>query len=216
MSFASLPGAYITWDQTSESLDAWLRYNVWRRDDEGVVERIAVISDPTLTTYTDNTIPSDTPWEYAVTQSIQVGPEEVESEPEWFTAQGTIRSTFLHDWRNPAFYVELLGQAQRRAVEPSISYVLPWGQTEYTAHAGPLIATPVELEVTDAWYDNPDTWRAVRELIERQRDLGSVMVLRGHRDVRMFCAIDGNNAGDQPVLYTQSLRFTNLNVEEGV
>lgn len=218
MAFDPLPGALLGWEPTSESLDAWLRYNVRRRalGDTGDGTRIAVISDPSVTSYTDYTIPSATPWQYAVTQTVLTGSDELESEPGWTTVEGNVYSAFVHDWLNPAYYVELRGQTQTRGIEPDISYVLPWGAERETAHVGSRLTDTFEVGLTDVWRDNPEVWTGLRTLLERQARLGSVMVLRQHRDVRVFCTIEAPSASDSPAMFQQSVRVRAVAIDEEV
>lgn len=216
--FAELPGAQNTWTATSESLAVWLRYNVYRRlnGTAGDGTRIAVIQDPNITTYTDYTVASGVAYDYAVTQTILTGSDELESEKTWLTTEGQVHSAFLHDVRAPSHYVELQIQSQRHALEQDVAYAQVWGRRTPTAHFGPGQRDVVELSLTDAWFNNPDAWTTLRTLMDRQRVNGAVLMLRQHRDIRMFCQLDGPSRQDAAVLFTQTLRLREVHYDEEV
>lgn len=217
--FAELPGVAVDWIATAEPLSSWLRYSVYRRlnGETGSGTRIAVINDPSLATYTDYTVKSAVAYDYNVTQTVQIGADEIESDfAAWATTELQIHSAFLHDVREPAYYVELQLNSQSHAIEQDAAYAQVWGRRTPTAHFGPGQRDTVELSLTDAWLRNPEAWTALRTLIDRQREQGSILMLRQHRDVRMFCQLEGPSRQDATVLYQLGLRAHEVFYEESV
>ena len=218
MTMAALPGMYITWDESAESLDSFLRYQLYRREQgESDWLKLARITDRGITFYNDYTVASGTLYEYAVTQVKDVAGEEVESEfPTASQVSLTIRSLFVHDVASPAHYAEVLAQAQTKTPEQDITYLQPWSARAPVAHVGARRQDVIEADYTASWADSLAVWEALADLQARQRDNGAVLMVRQYRGIRVFAALDGSSRSDNGVLYTTRLRFREVEHSEEV
>jgi len=205
---AALPALTVSWDESAQALDTFLRYNGYRRiagDADWV--RIFTITDRSLTSYADYSVGSAITYEYAVTVVAEVGGEEVEGDfPTAVSSTIQVHSVFIHSFLHPEVYVELQAHTQDVGVEQDIAYAQVWGRTARTAHFGPREEDVVSVGWSDAWFQGDEHWEAVRELLTRQR-AGDTLVMRQHRGVRLFGVLEAPGRGDAPVMYNGSLRF---------
>ena len=214
----TLPNIYLTWDPSTESLDTFLRYQVYRRPfGESDWTKLARITDRSIAFYNDYSAGSGIVYQYAVTQVRDVAGEEVESAfPAAVEADLIIRSVFIHDVGAPSHYVELAGHSMRAAIEQPIVYKQIWSRRAPTAHVGNVLAERYEIEVTEGWDESAEIWRATRDLIDRQRSTGATLMARQYRDVRVFGVIESPGRDDAQVLYTEGLRFSEVHHNEEV
>ncbi len=219
ISFATLPHAYLTWTESAVALADFLRYQVYRRvQGDTSWTKIARITDRSITFYQDYNIggESDT-YEYAVTQVQDVSGDEVESAfPAAVSVTVTIDSVFVHDVANPDYYIEIIGDAQRVEMQPQLAYVQPWSRRSPTAHVGPGLGQAYEVVWRTSWEDRANAWRTLVTLLERQKDNGSVFMVRQGRDVRSFCAIEPSGRGDEFVAYDGRLTLRETHYREEV
>lgn len=219
MSMAALPHAYLTWTASTEPLATFLRYQVYRRaQGETAWLKLARITDRGISYYQDYLAGSGVTYEYAVTQVSDVAGEEVESAfPAPVSAALVIRSLFLHDVASPSNYAEIRGQATTLTLQPSVEYVQPWGRTAPVAHVGGVQAYVLDVSMTDSWDGQRDVWRAIANLMTRQRENGAVLMARQMRDVRLFVAIDSADRDDRTqVLYSAGVRLREVYHREDV
>ncbi len=219
ISFATLPHAYLTWTESAVALATFLRYQVYRRvQGDTSWTKIARITDRSITSFQDYNIGGESEtYEYAVTQVQDVSGEEVESAfPTAVSATVTIDSVFLGDVAAPDYYVEIIGDAQRVASQPQLAYVQPWSRTSPTAHVGPALGQGIEVVWRTSWEDRANCWRTLLTLLERQKDNGSVFMVRHGRDVRSFCVIEGLERGDEFVAYDGRVTLREVHYREEV
>jgi hypothetical protein len=217
MSFDPLPGAYLTWDESSEPLSSFLRYQVYRRV-AGETTWNALsdgrITDRSLTAYLDYAVESGVLYEYDVTQWSDSSGEELESD-HTVGVQGTliIRDLFIHDASVPDYYAQLHVQQQTIDVAQDIAYLQPWAHQSPTAHVGNVQTRTLDVPLTGQWgYSqsslSDDAYRALLTLVTRQRTEGSSLIARQGRDVFLYCVIDsGLNRQDSPMQFGQRLKL---------
>lgn len=214
-----LPGAYLTWEPTEESGDAFLRYQVYRRlSGDTAWTKIARITDPSVTFYSDYRVPATgDEYEYAVTQVIDVGGEEVESDfPSSVAAATLARSSFIHPVTQPERYVEYLAEANSVAVTPEIAYVQPWGRSLPTAHVSPVRRREYQLGTRRSWLDDRALWDSLLDFIDLQATSGAVFLLR-HARTHAYVQIDAVNRDDAgSVMFDAPVRLTEVYYREEV
>lgn len=208
-----LPNIYLTWDESPEPVNSFLRYVIYRRIvGEGAWRQLAIITDRSLTSYNDHTVASDTLYEYIVIVVADVAGEEVESEPPVpAQAQVTIRSAFVHAHGEESVYAEFRAETQSVDMGQDIAYVQPRRSRAPVAHVGGQLAGVFELNVTDTW--DPDLWRRVRALQEAQAR-GRVLMLRQHRDLCAYVVLESAQRSDQTTLMGLQLRFREVEAPE--
>lgn len=215
----ALPNIYLTWDPSTESLDTFLRYQVYRRE-LGASEwtKLARITDRGVAYYNDYGARSGTTYEYAVTQVKDVAGEEVEGVfPAPVQAQLAIVSIFVHALASPSVYAELDADRASYAREQDIAYVLPASRRVPTPHVGRRRQRVVRAEMGDeAWDDSAEIWRAVEDLQEAQYALGSKLMLRGPRDLAFVAALESPERDDRHVAYGASLTLREVYHREEV
>lgn len=181
MTYSPLPRVYLSWAQSAESLDAFLRYQVYRRiqDSGDDWSKRARITDRSITFWSDELCASRVTYEYIATQVIDVAGEEVESdEPSAVSGTVVIRSVFIHDVRAPEEYIEYLSTAQEEALTPQVAFVQPYSSRTPIAHAGPAEARQFRLGTTVTWEDDGQLWEDIKALVRRQYTHGAVFMLR--------------------------------------
>lgn len=214
----ALPNIYLTWDPSVEPLDTFLRYQVYRRI-AGASEwsKLARITDRGVAFYVDYTAGSALTYQYAVTQVRDVAGEEVESAfPTPVEAALVIRSVFIHDVSAPENYVELAGHAMSTGISQEIVYKQVWSRRLPTAHVGNALQESYDIEAAEGWDESAEVWRALRNLIDRQRTTGAVLMARQYRDVRLFGVIESPSRMDDVVLFRTKLRFRERHYTEEV
>ncbi|MGK2898613.1 MAG: hypothetical protein ACSLE9_07980 [Burkholderiaceae bacterium] len=216
MTFAPLPGAYINWDESAEPLASFLRYSVYRRldGDTGDGTRIATITDRSLTTYTDYQIGSDDAYEYNITQTIDNGAEELESEfGEWLTALLVIESVFVHSVPHPEIYAEFLPEGFGDVREQDIVEEQAYRRAAPTSFIGPRDQGVAQIPWSDSWIEGSEQWAAVRRLMAAQA-AGDTLMIRNTRDIRMFGAIHAPSRSHSRVMYAGAITFRENHYEE--
>jgi hypothetical protein len=216
MSFDPLPGLYLTWDESSEPLASFLRYQVYRRE-LGETDWTALddgrITDRSLTSYQDFAVAGGVTYEYAVTQWSDSSGEELESDfPTAVQASLTIHDLFIHDITSPGNYAQVHVQQQSIDTAQDIQYLQTWEKQAPTAHVGNQKARSLDVPLLGQWLAdgsslNRDLYRALDSLIDRQRTEGSSMLARQGRDVFLYCVIDGFSREDSPMQFNQRLRL---------
>lgn len=223
--FAPLPRIYITWDQSAESLDSFLRYQVYRRVQGSGADwsKRARITDRAITFWSDELCASGVTYEYIVTQVIDVAGEEVESdEPSAVSGMVVINDLFIHDVRNPSNYAQVHVPAQQvRVVQPA-AFVQPWGRRAPTAHIGRVQYTEYSVSMVGIWESGndpsvgPEQWDALVALVTAQRVSGAVLMARQGRGVALFGQLDGPQRSDAPLIIAEELRFRETYYREEV
>ena len=122
----------------------------------------------------------------------------------------------IADVAAPDYYVEIIGDAQSVATEPQLAYVQPWSRRSPTAHVGPALGQAIQVSWRTSWADRANCWRTLKTLLERQKDNGSVFVVRHGRDVRSFCTIEGLERGDEFVAYDGRVTLREVHYREEV
>lgn len=223
MSFEALPRMYITWDESSEDLDTFLRYQVYRRVvGETDWSKRARINDRGITFWDDTVAHSGVDYEYVVTQVIDVSGEEIESDyPSPVGGTVNIQSVFIHDVRAPENYVQMSGASQEVQTNQPISYVQPWSRRVPTAHVGHVLNHTYTFSMIGVWDEedssiNKETWRALETLIDRQHEFGSVLMVRQAHDIAYFGVIESLRRSEAPILTTQPITFRETYYREDV
>lgn len=223
MSFEPLPRVYITWDESAEDLNIFLRYQVYRRIlGDTVWSKRARINDRGIT-FWDDTLPhSGVTYEYIVTQIIDVSGEEVESEDsEVVSGLVHILDVFIHDVRAPENYAQFWSPTQDVQIYQPIAYVQPWSRRVPTAHVGHVLSKTYTFSVMGTWNDDvsaigKDQWRALFNLIDRQHEVGSIMMVRQDHDVAYFGVIDGSRRSEQNIMISEQIAFKETYYREEV
>lgn len=215
----ALPGIYLTWEASAESGDTFLRYQIYRRKvGETDWLKIARITDQSVLFYSDYRVPATgDEYEYAVTQVIDVGGEEVESEfPSAVSTSTLARSTFLHPVLLPEQYIEYFAEANSVAVTPEIAYVQPWSRRLPTAHVSPVRRREYQLGSRRSWLDDRQLWESLQDFIDLQYDGGAVFLLR-HARTHAYVQIDAINRDDAgSVMFDVPVRLTEVYYREEV
>lgn len=221
----ALPVIYLSWNQSTEPLASFLRYCVYRRElgeGENAWLRLARITDRSRTYFEDHQAGAGVTYEYAVTQVSDSSGEEVESDfPTPVQASLTINSLFIHDAAAPEHYAELLAATQEVNVEQDIAYLQPWSGQAPVAHVGNVEARTFVATVRGQWNHSNgaisrEQYLALRNLQERQRTNGAVLVARQGRDIRLFCQLEMLRRADEAVNFSQSLRLKEVDYQEAV
>jgi hypothetical protein len=215
---AALPGAYLNWSESSESLAQFLRYSVYRRlaGDTGDGTRIATITDRGLTTYTDYTIGSAVGYEYSVTQTIDNGVDEIEGEfVDWASVTIEVHSVFIHSHQHPEIYGEFEVEGYSDSREQDISENQVFRRTAPTSFIGPRNQGIASIPWRESWFEGSEEWDAVIDLMAAQAD-GDMLVLRQHRGIRMFGMLHSPGRSHAQVLYEGSLTFRENHFTEQV
>lgn len=222
MGFDPLPRVYLTWDESSEPLDAFLRYQVYRRvSGTGDWSKRARINDRSITFWEDTMPHSEVVYEYVVTQVIDVSGEEIESVfPSPVSGGVTINDLFIHDVRHAEHYVQVMVPTQRVRVAQPIAYTQSWGRRAPTAHIGNVFQHEYSFSMNGAWRGgNPtisaDQWRAIVVLMGRQR-AGSPLMARQSRDVALIGHIHDPARDDERVGFRETLTFRETHYREEV
>lgn len=223
--FASLPRIYLTWDQSAESLDSFLRYQVYRRvqDSGDDWSKRARITDRAITFWSDERCASGVTYEYIVTVVADVFGEDIESdEPSAVSGIVVINDLFIHDVRNPSNYAQVRVPAQQvRVVQPA-AFVQPWSRQAATAHIGNVQYTEYSVSMRGVWESaaNPELareqWDALVDLVTAQRTEGAILMARQARDVALFGRLEGPQRSDAPVAITEEIRFRETYYREEV
>jgi len=177
---------YVTWDESLESVDDFLRYQLWRRvQGETEWSKRARITNRGITFWDDTIAHSSTVYEYGVTQVIDVSGEEIESEMSGVvSAELTIVDIFLHDVFAPENYVQVQTPTHTRAVTQPITFVQPWSRRAPTAHISHVISSTYKFGTNDVW--NEEQWLGLLNLMDRQHESGAVLMVRQDHDIAMF------------------------------
>lgn len=223
--FSPLPRIYLSWDQSAESLDAFLRYQVYRRvSDSGAAwSKRARITDRAITFWSDELCASGVTYEYIVTQVIDVAGEEVESdEPSAVSGTVVINDLFVHDVRNPSNYAQVHVPAQQvRVVQPA-AFVQPWSRQAPTAHIGNVQYQEYSVSMTGVWESASDPelgseqWDALVALVTAQRTTGAILMARQGRGVALFGRLEGPQRSDAPITIAEEIRFRETYYREEV
>jgi hypothetical protein len=220
MEFAPLPRCYLTWDQSAESLDSFLRYQVYRRvqDSGDDWSKRARITDRAITFWSDELCASGVTYEYTVTQVIDVAGEEVESdEPSAVNGSVVIRSVFIHDVRNPSSYIQYRSTAQEETLTPQVAFVQPYSSRSPVAHAGPAEVRQFRLGTTATWEEDEALWEAIKALMRRQYANGAVFMLRQLRFSAFVAWPSAVSMRDRPpALYEAPVVLREVNYREEV
>lgn len=215
----ALPGVYLTWDPSEEAADSFLRYQVYRRlVGDTSWSKLARITDQAVAFYSDYRVPATgDDYEYAVTQVIDVGGEEVESEfPSLVSASTLARSTFLHPVSMPERYVEYLANVSAVAITPEVVYLQPWSRRLPTAHISPVQRREYQVDAHQSWLDYRELWETMRDFVDLQYDAGAVFLLR-HARTHAYVQIDSlNREDDGSVMFNAPVRFTEVFYREEV
>lgn len=214
--FAPLPRVYLTWAESAESLDAFLRYQVYRRVQNSGADwsKRARITDRGITFWSDELVASGVTYEYIVTQVIDVAGEEVESdEPSAVSGVVVINDLFIHDVRDPSNYAQVHVPAQQVRVVQPVAFVQPWSRQAPTAHVGNVQYTEYSVSMTGIWdaASNPELaqeqWDALVALVTAQRTSGAVLMARQGRGVALFGLLEGPQRSDAPLTIAEEIRF---------
>lgn len=213
-----LPQLYVQWEPSAADPAVFLRYQVYRRQVGGNYTKIARIPDQALNFYQDFNTPSGVEMEYNLTQVIAADTGE-ELESAFVTpVAGTVtaRSLFIHDVRNPEFYVEL-GPLQT-TVKPhqDQGWVQPRNRATPTMHIGRAGWRTIEVSILRQWDVDKETWERLEELWDRQRTHGAILCARGYRLPRAFCQLTDIPRSDRPIVFNASISFTEAHFEEDV
>lgn len=223
MSFDPLPRAYLTWDESEEALDSFLRYQVYRRvSGEEEWSKRARINDRSITFWEDVLAHSGVDYEYAVTQVIDVSGEEIESAfPSAVGGSLTINDVFIHDVRAPEHYVQLYIPQLQLEWNQGVGFVQPWSRSSPTAHVGQVLTRTLQLVLGGSWEfsdpaDGPEQWRALENLLRRQRDYGSALMVRNYRDIAVIGVLAGLSRSDSPITMQERMTFRETYYREEV
>jgi hypothetical protein len=214
----ALPLIYLTWEPSAEPVATFLRYQVYRREagTEGWT-KLARITDQTVAFYQDATVGSGVAYEYAVTQVIDVGGEEIESAfPTEVGASLEIDSAFIHAVPSPERYAEVFADTQSVVPEQEIQYVQPWAASAPVAHVGRSRPHVVELEIEEWWGTGEELWAALEGLQALQREVGAVLMVRQRRGVRFFAVMEQLERDDEAVGFTARIRLREVSYNEEV
>lgn len=215
----TLPVALLQWDESTLTVESFLRYEVWRRRPlESGFSKIARITDISQNFYTDATIRSGEATTYTVTQVQDFAGEEVSSEPA--TPQATqldFRTIFIHDTTTPGFYTAIPANALMLNTVQDVAFVQPWSQRRPTSQIGNQEFETFNVIGPGVWdVEDAEWWRAFRTLLSRQVDNGSVYMLRGGRDVGHFVAVTDSGRGDQVLTFDLNVSMTEVRYDEVV
>ena len=218
----ALPGIQLSWDESTESLDTFLRYAIYRREQGETWVRISRTTDRSRTYYADYTVAPGIIYEYAVTQIVDVAGDEVESDfPTAVQSSVTFGHLFIHDTNAPENYTELAVQAQQMAPVQDIAYLQPFSTQTPSARVGNVQQAVYTASLAGAWDETDDAiakgqWRALLNLMTRQRTYGAVLCARQTRDVRLFCMLEAPQRSDAPVAFAQTLQLREVDFDEAV
>lgn len=202
MSFDPLPGVLLQWDESTESASVWLRYEVWSRvtGTPTWVKR-ARITSQAVTSWTDYAAVDGVQYDYAITQVIMTAGVEVSSAfPTPVQAQLGILSLWLHDVQNPAYYVEAKAVARAPRTIQDVQLVQPRLSSDPVAHIGYLFTQSMTFDIVGVWnygesaWDT-DAWDALVMLEQRQRDDGSILLMRTGAGMSSYCVLTGKTLG---------------------
>jgi len=220
VSFSSLPNAYLQWDESAEPLATFIRYNVYRRRAAAAWTRIAAIPDRSITYYNDFAVKSGLAYEYTVTVTKDLSGQEVEGvKAAAVSVTVAFLSSFLHAWRAPAYYAELLVTPQSITPEQDIAFVQPWSARAPIGHVGPKRAKRLSLTAGDMYWDDgsaAEVWDALEAMQERQFTAGDVLLYRDARGTAITCQVRSMNRGDQPITASVQLELQEVQFTEEV
>lgn len=181
----ALPNIYLTWDESTEPLAEFLRYQVYRRPVTDPVSpwvTLQLITDRSRTFYNDYLVGPSSEWQYAVTQVCvdDVG-EEIESD---FTppaqAQMTLTSYWFHLLDRPEVYAQVKGSDATVQGHQEMELVQVRGRRHPTAHFGPVLTRTFHVAGRRPWSEERDVWQGLLDVQSGQT--GSMVVFRSARD----------------------------------
>lgn len=213
-----LPGAYIQWDESEVSLDVFLRYQVYRRE-QGVEAwtKVARLTSRAENFYTDYTVEDNTVYEYAVTQVQDVAGDEIESAfPEAVQVTVHIRSLFIHCIAVlGGVYAEFEYSPGGEQTTLDVALVRAWDNPRPTAHIGPGRGRTYHGSSVIPWYDKDVIERAMIDLYDHQ-EMGHQMMARWYRGKRMFCVIQATSQEYDTGEVSWSIQLTETRYQEEV
>jgi len=212
-----LPHVYLNWDESSESVSVFVRYQVYRRP-QGTTSwvHIANIPDRAVTYYHDYAVQSGVASEYGVTQIAISNGEEVESDfPTPVAATVSFKSAFLHAISDPSYWAEIPHQSVDVDNEQDTALVQPYSLDKPILHVGNLNA--LQVSISSSWPDTDGLWETLRSIVDRQRLDGTALCIRTGRGLRVFCGATRHSKTDRrPILSGHSLSMHEVNYTEAL
>lgn len=213
---ATLPGIYISWDESAEPLPTFIGYRVYKRElGETSWTNIELISDRSRPYTTVYSVKSGTVYELGVSVVAEVSGDEVESAISTVQSSVVFVDSFLHDTSSPGYYTDLNVVAQSYPVDQDVQFVQPAGRSAPIAHVGRRRVKNLRVTL-GAELHGEGPWDALEMLVDRQFAAGSVLCYRDGLGTLVYCQLVTPQRGDQPVIYGTQLDLRQVNYSEAL
>lgn len=213
---ATLPGIYISWDESAEPLPTFIGYRVYKRElGETSWVNIELISDRSRPYTTVYSVKSGTVYELGVSVVAEVSGDEVESSISTVQSSVVFVDSFLHDAVSPGYYTDLNVTQQAYPVDQDVQFVQPAGRSAPIAHVGRRRVKNFRLTLGAELHDQ-GPWDALEMLVDRQFSAGSVLCYRDALGTLLYCQLLGPSRADQPVIYGTQLELRQVNFSEAL
>lgn len=213
---ATLPGIYLSWDESAEPLPTFIGYRVYKRE-LGVTAwtNIELISDRSRPYTTVYGVKSGQVYEIGVSVVAEVSGDEVESTISTVQSSVVFTDSFLHATDSPGSYTDLNVTGQSYPVEQDVQFVQPAGRSAPIAHVGRRRVKNLRLTI-GAEYHASGPWAALELLVDRQYSNGSVLCYRDGLGLLVYCQLVGPQRTDQPMVYGAQLELRQVNYSEAL
>ena len=212
------PGLYVTWDASEVDDSAFLRYNVYRRTpDESEWTLIKEITNKGVNFYQDYLVKSGQSYVYSITQTANIGGEEVESEhPTSVSGSVTYLDTFIHAVQRPDIYTQVFTEERTIQIMQETRFLQSWSRIKPVAHVGHSEGRQIILQTRLGWDIYEEIWNATVDVFSSQRTRGSVLCLRGEDGSLFYCQMTNPMRSDQKMIAAPILTFQEVHWIEGV
>ncbi len=163
--------------------------------------RVAIQEDLDFLAYRDYQVHRGTIFEYAVTQSVQVGGDVIESVKQSppVADSVTYETTFAHVVGNDpeATYVQFENaETIQLGAEQKQEFLQPWGRAEPVAYIGEAKKRRFSITAFESFTETNELWDVLYALLESQK--GTVLCLRpAHSQERIFCTLVNPGRADR-------------------
>lgn len=220
----------VAWDEpTPEPDEEFVRYSIYRRI-AGTTSwtKVGEVTPIGTTQFDDYNVAWERSYEYAVTWAANIGGAVIESPRQTFAGSldsddakraspsPSRREATLHVVDDPETYVQLTQQSVNVREELDVAFLRAWSRAEPTPHVGTRQSATITINAAEFWNSNREMWDSLVEVLQAQRDLGSVLCLR-HREELYFVAVDNGSRSDRrPVQYDMAVSLREVHYDESV